>query len=153
MFGAEWMVVSEELWFFTSCLLRLMSRNSVLEEFSVRRFTVVHEEIRFRTFWRWFMLESKWVGRKEERAKCHLRRGDGLGNKRKWKYWVEWCTWRRIKGPKTEPWGTSHEDMCQEERLLLLSIVKTCGHIITACKNFRSLSCDIVDVLYSWLYC
>ena len=33
------MVVSEELLILASCLLRPMSRNSVLEEFSVRRLT------------------------------------------------------------------------------------------------------------------
>ena len=31
-----------------SCLLRPMSRNSVLEEFRVRRFAVIQEEIRSR---------------------------------------------------------------------------------------------------------
>jgi len=72
-----------------------MSRNSVLEELSVRRFAVIQEEIRSRALWRWSMLESKWVGRKK-RAECHLRRGDGLGNKRKWGYWEEWYTWRRV---------------------------------------------------------
>jgi len=36
-FRAEPVVVSEELLILASCLLRLMSRNSVLEEFSVRR--------------------------------------------------------------------------------------------------------------------
>ena len=35
------MVVSEEFLFLASCLLRPMSRNSVLEEFRVRRFAVV----------------------------------------------------------------------------------------------------------------
>jgi len=39
-FRAEWVVVSEELFFLASCLLRPMSRNSVLEELSVRRFAV-----------------------------------------------------------------------------------------------------------------
>jgi len=38
-------VVSEELLILASCLLRPMSRNSVLEEFSVRRFAVIHDEI------------------------------------------------------------------------------------------------------------
>ena len=35
------MVVSEELMILASCLVRLMSRNSVLEELSVRRFAVI----------------------------------------------------------------------------------------------------------------
>ena len=35
------MVVSEELLILASCLLRPMSRNSVLEEFSARRFAVI----------------------------------------------------------------------------------------------------------------
>ena len=43
-FRAEWVVVSEELLILASCLLRPMSRNSVLEEFSVRRFAVIQEE-------------------------------------------------------------------------------------------------------------
>ena len=42
------MVVSEELLILASCLLRPMSRDSVLEEFSVRRFAVIQEEIRSR---------------------------------------------------------------------------------------------------------
>ena len=37
----------EELLILASCLLRPMSRNSVLEELSVRRFAVIQEEIRF----------------------------------------------------------------------------------------------------------
>ena len=40
-FRAEWGVVREELLILASCLLRPMSRNSVLEEFRVRRFAVV----------------------------------------------------------------------------------------------------------------
>ena len=44
------MVVSEELLILASCLLRPMSRNSVLEEFSVKRFAVIQEEIRFGAF-------------------------------------------------------------------------------------------------------
>ena len=36
----------EELLILASCLLRPMSRNSVLEEFSVRRYAVIQEEIR-----------------------------------------------------------------------------------------------------------
>ena len=38
------MVVSEELLILASCLLRPISRNSLLEEFSVRRFAVIQEE-------------------------------------------------------------------------------------------------------------
>jgi len=37
-FRAEWVVVREELLILASCLLRPMTRNSVLEEFRVRRF-------------------------------------------------------------------------------------------------------------------
>ena len=47
-FRAEWVVVSEELLILARCLLRPMSRNSVLEEFRVRRFAVIQEEIRSR---------------------------------------------------------------------------------------------------------
>jgi len=36
-FPAEWVVVKEELLILASALLRPMSRNSVLEEFSVRK--------------------------------------------------------------------------------------------------------------------
>ena len=66
-FRAEWVVVSE-LFILASCLLRPMSRNSVLEEFSIRRFAVIQEEIRSRALWRRSMLESKSVGRKERRS-------------------------------------------------------------------------------------
>ena len=41
-FRAEWVVVREEL------LILAMSRNSVLEEFRVRGFAVIQEEIRSR---------------------------------------------------------------------------------------------------------
>jgi len=37
-FWAEWVVLNEELQILASCLLKPVSRNSVLEEFSVRRF-------------------------------------------------------------------------------------------------------------------
>jgi len=37
-FRAAWVVVREELLILASCLLSPMSRNSVLEEFRVRRF-------------------------------------------------------------------------------------------------------------------
>ena len=39
------MVVSEELLISASCLLRPMSKNSVFEEFSVRRFAVVDVDV------------------------------------------------------------------------------------------------------------
>jgi len=48
-------VVSEELLILASCLLRPMSRNSVLEEFRVRRFAVIQEEIRSQ-------VEAPWYG-------------------------------------------------------------------------------------------
>jgi len=38
------------------------------------------------------MLESKSIVWKERENECHLRRGDGLGNKRKRKYGEEWYT-------------------------------------------------------------
>jgi len=38
-------VVSEELLILASCLLRPMSRNSVLEELNVRRFAVIQDKI------------------------------------------------------------------------------------------------------------
>ena len=41
-------VVREELLILASCLLRPVSRNSVLDEFRVRRFAVIQEEIRSR---------------------------------------------------------------------------------------------------------
>ena len=38
------MVLSEELWILATCFLTPMSRNSVLEEFRVRRFAVIQED-------------------------------------------------------------------------------------------------------------
>jgi len=76
-------VVSEELLILASCLLKPMSRNSVLEEFSVRRLAVIQDKFDLEHCEGdlcWSRSESE--GRKE-RAECHLRRGDGLGNKRK----------------------------------------------------------------------
>jgi len=59
-----------------------MRRNSVLEEFNVKRFAVIQEEIREHCEGDlcWSLSESE--GRKE-RAECHLRRGDGLKNERR----------------------------------------------------------------------
>ena len=78
------MVLSEELLILVSCLLRPMSRNSVfLEEVSVRRFAVIRVKFDLEHCEGdlcWSRSESE--GRKE-RAECYLRRGDGLGNKRK----------------------------------------------------------------------
>ena len=39
-FQADWVVLSEELCILASCFLRPVSRNSVLEEFSVRKLAV-----------------------------------------------------------------------------------------------------------------
>ena len=79
------MVVSEEF-ILASCLLRPMSRiqswrSSVLEDLqsSRKRFGLQHREGDLC----WSRSESE--GRKEK-AECHLRRGDGLGNKRKLGY-------------------------------------------------------------------
>ena len=47
-FRAAWVVVREELLILASCLLRPVRRNSFLEEFRVRRFAVIQEEIRSR---------------------------------------------------------------------------------------------------------
>jgi len=76
-------VLIEELLILASCLLRPMSRNSVLEEFGAKdlqssrmKFDLEHCEGDL--CWS----RSKSEGRKE-RAECHLHRGDGLGNKRK----------------------------------------------------------------------
>jgi len=44
-FRAEWVVVRQELLILASCLLRPMSRTSVLEEFRVRRFAVIQESV------------------------------------------------------------------------------------------------------------
>jgi len=38
-------VLSEELWILANCLVSPMRRNSVLEEFRVRRLAVIQEEI------------------------------------------------------------------------------------------------------------
>ena len=112
---------SEELLILASCLLRPMSRNSVLGEFGVRRFAIIHDEIRSRALWRWSMLESKWVGKKDRKSWVSSSRGDGLGNKRKWGYWEEWCTWRRVVDQtfdmeatrwqlRTEPWIPNQDE-------------------------------------------
>ena len=47
-FRAEWVVVREELLILASCLLRPVSRNSVLGEFNVRRVAAIQDEIRSR---------------------------------------------------------------------------------------------------------
>ena len=41
----EWVVLSEELYISSSCLLSPISKNSVLEELRVRRLSVIQEEI------------------------------------------------------------------------------------------------------------
>ena len=97
--------VSKELLILASCLLRPMSRNSVLEEYSVRRFPVIQDEIRSRALWRWSMLESMWVGRKERKS--------WVSSALRW-WFREQVEMRVLRGvvymtkskvPRTEPWG------------------------------------------------
>ena len=64
---------------------------------SVRRFAVIQKENRFRAFWKWSVLESNESEGRKGRAECHLRKGNGLWNRRKWNYWEAWCTWRRVE--------------------------------------------------------
>jgi len=60
-------MLNEELWILASCLLR----NSVLEEFSVRRLAVVQEEIRFTAFWIYAAVkESRMEGKDELTVIC-----------------------------------------------------------------------------------
>ena len=68
-------MVSEELLILASCLLRPMSRNSVLEEFSVRRFAVIQDKIleHCEGDLCWSRSESEAT---KERAECHLRTGE-----------------------------------------------------------------------------
>ena len=47
-FGKLFSETNEQKLILASCLVRPMSRNSVLEEFRVRRFAVIQEEIRSR---------------------------------------------------------------------------------------------------------
>jgi len=54
-------------------------------------------------------------GRKE-RAECHLRTGDGLGNKRKMRVLRGVVYMTKSSGPRTEPWRTPQEDVYQEDR-------------------------------------
>ena len=56
------MVLSEELCILSSCFLRPMSKNSVLEELRVRRLAVIQVEICLSVFCRWVMLELKLGG-------------------------------------------------------------------------------------------
>ena len=92
-----------------------MSRNSVLEEFCVKRFAVIQDEIWSRALWRWCMLESKWVGRKHRKSWVSSA----------WRWWLREQEEMRVlrgvvymtksSGPRTEPWGTPQE-LCQEHR-------------------------------------
>ena len=77
------MVLSEELLILASCLLRPMSRNqswgsSVLEDLQSSRTKFDREHCE--SYLCWSRSES---GGSKERAKCHLRRCDGLGNETK----------------------------------------------------------------------
>jgi len=76
-------VAVHDLWVYARIIV-VMSRNSVLEEFSVRRFAVFHRTAfdlqHSEVHLCWSRSESE--GRKG-RVECHLRGGDGLENKRK----------------------------------------------------------------------
>jgi len=57
----------------------------------------------------WSRSDSK--GRKEK-VECHLRRGDGLGNKSKMRVLRGVVYMTKSSGPRTEPSGTPQEDVC-----------------------------------------
>ena len=96
-----------------SCLLRPMRRNSVLEEFSVRRFAVIQkfdlEHCEGDLCWS----RSESEGR-IERAECHLHRWFREQEEIRMLRGVVYMT--KSSGPRTEPWGTPQEDVCQEDR-------------------------------------
>ena len=60
--GIEWAVVN------FSKLLRPMSKNSVLEEFSVNRLAVIKADMCCRAFWRWVTEELKSGGQKDRKS-------------------------------------------------------------------------------------
>ena len=64
----------------------------------------------------WSRSESE--GRKEK-AECHLRRGDGLENKEEMRVLRGVVYMTKSSGPRTEPWGTRQEEVCQEDRSVL----------------------------------
>ena len=97
-----WQVVYSDQWAeIQSC------RSSVLEDLQSSRFVLEHCEGDLR----WSRSESE--GRKD-RVECHLRRGDGLGNKRKWEYLEDWYTWRRVQD-QGRALGTPQEDVYHED--------------------------------------
>ena len=84
---SELVVLSEELCILSSYFLSPMSTNSVLEELRVRSLAVIQEEICWRAFCRWVMIESKLAGKMRETVGCRLHKGDGSGTGRRWEYW------------------------------------------------------------------
>jgi len=61
-------VSREQLCILASWFLSPMSKNSVLHELRVRRLAVIQEEMCWRAFWRWEMLESKLSGWKQKKS-------------------------------------------------------------------------------------
>ena len=79
-FRAEWVVVREELLILASCLLRPMSRTSVLEEFGVRRFAVIQESV-----------ESVLKKKKAIRRERFAEKEEDLHEKKSTVAQLKWC--------------------------------------------------------------
>ena len=111
-FRAEWLVLSEELDFgklFTETneqkfSLGAVRRLKICSLLGRRKYDLEHSEGDL------CCSRSEWEGG-NGRVECHLHRGDGLGNKRKWGYWEEWCTWRRVVDQE-QSLGGHHRRMC-----------------------------------------
>ena len=60
----------------------------------------------------WSLSEPE--GRKEK-AECHLHRGNGLREQEEMRVLRGVMYMTKSSGPRTEPWGTPQEEVCQEE--------------------------------------
>jgi len=81
-----------------------------LEEFRVRRFAVIQEEIRSRASWRWSMLESKWVGRKERKSLVSSAYRWWFREQEEMRVLRGVVYMTKSSGPRTEPYKVVHHN-------------------------------------------
>ena len=148
----------EEFGYLASGFLSPMSRNSVLGVLRFKRFAVAQEEISWRTFWRWVMLESKSGGWKEIMSCVSPVQRWWLREREEMRVLSREVYMIKSKWPRTEPWehcrksNTRKMDSCLDVFLDTIYASKK-----VACFTARLPRCmymyeDVYKLVYRYIH-